>query len=98
VLEIEQTNPKSRARERNDRLAVLPIKAPRLDGVRSVLDLSDRWRAELEKFFLATVAFEGKELKILGWSGPREADALVKRSLVAAGAAKDTGVFDVSRE
>ena len=87
VLEIEQTNPQSRRRERNDRLAMLPIKAPRHDDVRTVFDLPDRWRAELEQFFLAAVAFEGKELKVLRWSGPIEADELVNRSLVTSDAA-----------
>jgi inorganic pyrophosphatase len=82
VLEVEQTNPRSRTRERNDRLVVLPIKAPRQDGVRTVFELSDRWRQELERFFVAAVAFEGKELKLLGWQGAIEADALVKQSVI----------------
>jgi len=82
VLEIEQTNPLTRARERNDRVVTLPLKAPRVDDVRTVFDFSDRWRAELEKFFLAAVAFEGKDLKVLGWNGPSEANELIKKSLV----------------
>ena len=81
VLEVDQTNPTSRARERNDRLVLLPVKAPRHADVRTVFDLSDRWRAEIEVFFLAAAAFEGKEPKVLGWSGPLEADALVRRSV-----------------
>src|SRR5262245_19043735 len=36
VLRVEQTNTSSRARERNDRLAVLPVKAPRWDAIQSV--------------------------------------------------------------
>ena len=40
----------------------------------SVFDLNERTRAELERFFLNAVAFEGKDLKILGWAGPSEAN------------------------
>jgi len=77
VLQVEQTNLSSRRRERNDRLIVLPLKAPRQQDVETVFQLPDRWRAEIERFFAAAVAFEGKELTILGWGGPVEADALV---------------------
>lgn len=86
VLEVEQTNLRTRERERNDRVAMLPVTAPRLAEVHSVFDLPERWRAELEKFFVAAVAFEGKDLKVLGWSGPAEADHLIQESLVTAGA------------
>src|SRR5581483_5458953 len=61
VLEVEQTNAKSHARERNDRIIALPLKAPRQDDIHSVFDFSDRWRSELERFFVNAVAFERKE-------------------------------------
>ncbi len=80
VLRVEQTNVTSRARERNDRLAALPVKAPAWDSIRSVFDVGERVRLELERFFLAAVAFEGKELAILAWAGPDEAYALVRES------------------
>jgi len=77
VLRVEQTNPSSHERERNDRVAALPIKAPRWDGVRTVFDFAERIRAELEEFFLATTVFEGRELTLSGWAGPDEAMALI---------------------
>jgi len=80
VLYIEQTNTDTHVRERNDRLALLPVEAPRMDGLRSVLDFHERVRAELERFFLEAVAFEGKDLKMLGWGGPGDATALVRAS------------------
>ncbi len=83
VLQIEQTNPQSHARQRNDRIVVLPIKAPRQDDIATVFDFSERWRAELERFFVAAVAFEGKELTVIGWAGPVEADELVRATLRA---------------
>ena len=82
VLRVEQTNVVTGDRERNDRLAAVPLKAPDLEFVVSVFDLSERTRAELERFFLNAVAFEGKDLKILGWSGPSEAEALLAQPLV----------------
>jgi inorganic pyrophosphatase len=82
LLRVEQTNLKSRARERNDRLVALPTEAPRWESVRTVFDLDKRIREELEQFFLSAVAFEGKDLKILGWAGPDDALALLRNSSV----------------
>jgi len=80
VLRVEQTNRETRARERNDRVAALPIEALRWDAIRAVSDLGERIREELQQFFLTAVAFEGKDLKILGWGGPRAAMTLVHAS------------------
>jgi inorganic pyrophosphatase len=80
VLYVEQTNADSHVRERNDRVALLPADAPRMDGLRSVFDFHQRVRDELERFFLTTVAFEGKDLRTLGWGGPDDAIALVRTS------------------
>jgi inorganic pyrophosphatase len=80
VLYVEQTDRERHVRERNDRLALLPANAPRMDGLLSVFDFHERVRAELERFFLEAVAFEGKELKTLGWGGPADAMTLVRAS------------------
>jgi inorganic pyrophosphatase len=79
LLKVEQTNVTSKRRERNDRLAMLPVKAPRQDEITSVFDLPKRVRAELEQFFVHAVAFEGKALKVLGWAGPAAARRLLRR-------------------
>jgi inorganic pyrophosphatase len=81
VLKVEQTNLETGGLERNDRLAALPVKAPTLESIRSVFDIAQQTRAELEQFFLNVVAFEGKDLELLGWSGPEEAEALLNRSV-----------------
>ena len=81
VLNVEQTNLKSGARERNDRLAVLPVTAPRFDGIKTVFDLPSRTREELEQFFLAATVFEKKNVRMLGWEGPEQAKAFVDASL-----------------
>ena len=81
VLRVEQTNPESHKRERNDRIAVVPMKAPRLSDVRNVFDFSERVRQELEHFFMGAVAFEKKDVRLLGWAGPKEAMSLVESAL-----------------
>jgi len=73
VLAVEQTNTTSHKRERNDRVAMLPVDAPRHADVESVFDLTKRVREELEEFFRHAVAFEGKAIQFLGWSGPEVA-------------------------
>jgi inorganic pyrophosphatase len=78
LLQVEQTRAASQQRERNDRLIALPTKAPRWEPIRTVFDLGERVRLDLEFFFQAAVTFEGKALKILGWDGPKGAMALVR--------------------
>jgi inorganic pyrophosphatase len=82
VLRVEQTNLETGARERNDRVLTVPVKAHHFDRD----TLNARLRAELEQFFLAAVAFEGKDVRLLGWGDAEEADAVVRaaeRSAVA---------------
>jgi inorganic pyrophosphatase len=81
VLLVEQTSTKTGRREHNDRLAVLPVDAPRWADVRTIDDLSERARSELSHFFEAAVEFEGKDLKILGWRGPEEARKLLDQAV-----------------
>jgi len=81
ALNVEQNSRSSGGRERNDRLVAIPIKAAAMDDVTSVLDLSGRWREEVERFFVASVAFENKDLELLGWSGAADAHALLRRAM-----------------
>jgi inorganic pyrophosphatase len=77
VLRLEQ-NGKEKTRERNDRLIVVPIKLPRFDSFETPEDLPERWRSELEEFFVNVIRFENKEPKLLGWAGPEEGDRMVR--------------------
>src|SRR5688572_29778878 len=79
VIRLEQNSKNSSRRERNDRLIVVPAKMPRFESFRKPSDLPTRWRHELEEFFLAATRFEQKDAKVLGWSGPREAERMVKQ-------------------
>jgi inorganic pyrophosphatase len=83
ALQIDQINRPSGKRVRNDRLLVVPVTAPLWADLRSVFDVSERARQEIEHFFTAAVAFEGKDLRVLGWADADEADALVRRSVLS---------------
>lgn len=81
VLAVEQNSRRHPStRERNDRVLAVPVAAPRCDALRDVNDVPDRGRKELESFFVASTAFEDKDLRMLGWSGATAAADIVKRS------------------
>jgi inorganic pyrophosphatase len=82
LLAVEQ-NSKQRpgTRERNDRVIAVPLSAPKFNALKEVRDVESRVREELEAFFAASVAFEGKDLKILQWAGASAAYDLVKASI-----------------
>jgi inorganic pyrophosphatase len=83
VLRVDQKSQVTGGRERNDRVFALPVKAPRFDQVRTIVDLPERVRLELEQFFQNVVAFEGKELALLGFGGPEEAERVLRSAIVA---------------
>lgn len=67
-------------RERNDRLVLVPLGADRLADLDDAKALPRRAREEIEQFFLDTTFFTQKDARVLGWKGPAEADALVRKS------------------
>jgi inorganic pyrophosphatase len=83
VLRVEQTSRATGNRERNDRLLVVPVTAATAIGVQSALDLPERLRRELEHFFTAAVAFEGKDLQLLGWGDADEGAAVVASAVLS---------------
>ncbi|HEY7169941.1 MAG TPA: inorganic diphosphatase [Vicinamibacterales bacterium] len=84
VLRVEQKNRQSNARERNDRLLTVPEGIPAYAHIKNLDDVPQRHRDELAHFFSAVVAFEGKELRLLGWGDAGEAADLVRRSMQTA--------------
>ena len=68
VVRVEQNTAKSSSRIRNDRVIAVPIAARREAA------LSERVRQELEQFFIAVTALEGKDARILGWGGKIKKD------------------------
>ena len=52
--------------------------ARRESELKSALLLPRRLRDEIEHFFIAVTALEGKDAQILGWAGPQAALALLQ--------------------
>jgi inorganic pyrophosphatase len=77
ALEVDQKRKTGEGRERNDRIIAVPQSARRLDVLQDVFALSERVRDEIAAFFVQATAFEGKDVKILGWKGPPQAIALI---------------------
>lgn len=80
VLQASQRAARKNERARNDRLICVAAADGRSGETRDLADLAPRLREELEVFFSAAVALEGKELAILGWAGARAATAAVDRA------------------
>jgi inorganic pyrophosphatase len=78
VLQVEQVS--GRTKERNDRLFVVPERSPFEGDLIDIRRLPKRAIGELEKFFQATDALEAKELRFLGWQGPRTAIKAIKKA------------------
>jgi inorganic pyrophosphatase len=83
VVKLEQNRKGNGARVRNDRIIAVPTKHERGAALRSALDLPERLRDELVQFFLASIAMEPKDPKVLGWGGPEEANAIVRAAIAA---------------
>ena len=80
IVNLEQTNAETGRRERNDRVAMVPVESPRQDALASALDLPLRVRSEIEAFFLHSGVFEGKDAKVLSWEGPKAASRAVREA------------------
>jgi inorganic pyrophosphatase len=78
VLQVEQHKKRKKAR-RNDRVFAVPRGSHAEKDLSDVRDLTSAKREELEKFFIATDELEDKQLKILGWKGPKAALKTIKK-------------------
>jgi inorganic pyrophosphatase len=76
LLEVVQVDGDSK--ERNDRLFVVPDRAPFEGHLQDIRRMPRRAIEELEAFFQATEALETKHLNFRGWRGPGEARNLIK--------------------
>src|SRR5215471_7483283 len=76
VLEVLQSE-KGKKGIRNDRLIAVPRDSHRESSDKDARDLSKQVRTEIEKFFIATDELEDKELKFLGWKGPKAGEKLI---------------------
>jgi inorganic pyrophosphatase len=76
VLGVEQSE-KNKKPIRNDRLIAVPRDSHREKDDKDARDLPKQVRKEIEKFFVATDELEAKELKFLGWKGPKTGERLI---------------------
>jgi inorganic pyrophosphatase len=74
VVRVEQNRAEGLGRIRNDRVLAVPVAA------RREVTLTARVRQEIEQFFVATTALEGKEPRILGWDDGDAALQLIRAS------------------
>ncbi|HMJ83328.1 MAG TPA: inorganic diphosphatase [Vicinamibacterales bacterium] len=79
LVKVDQRGDGSDTRVRNDRIIALPAQVRR-EHIGAPGDLPARIREELNQFFLAATALEGKDARILGWAGPAEALTLIRSS------------------
>lgn len=82
VLQVEQHR-KGKKSKRNDRIFAVPCGSHAEKDLRNVRDLTSAKRDELAKFFIATDELEDKQLKILGWKGPKAALKTIKKGTKA---------------
>lgn len=82
VVELSQKKESGKGRERNDRLILVAEDNPRFSKSG---ELPRELRDEIEQFFLDTTFFSDKGAKVLGWKGPKEGRALIKRGKKAYG-------------
>jgi inorganic pyrophosphatase len=76
VLEVLQMQ-KGKHKLRNDRLIAVPKDSHREQADKDARGLPKQVRKEIEKFFVATDELEDKELKFLGWKGPKTGKRLI---------------------
>lgn len=87
LMQVEQnrTAHDRSERIRNDRVLAVPDAARRESNMVSAETLPPRVRQECEQFAMMATALEGKDVRVLGWSGPDEALALIARCACGAG-------------
>jgi inorganic pyrophosphatase len=79
VLQVLQKD-KGKQKIRNDRLIAVPRDSHREKSEEDVRGLPRQVREEIEKFFVATDELQDKELKFLGWKGPKAGEKLVDQA------------------
>ncbi|MDB5320620.1 MAG: inorganic diphosphatase [Phycisphaerales bacterium] len=82
VISAEQTE-RDGKRERNDRLIAVSSKCRNHEHLRSIEDLNQNLRKEIEHFFVSYNQIRGKRFKPLGQHGPTAARTLVNRSMTS---------------
>ena len=79
VIEGEQSDNKNK--ERNDRILAVQKEAHSWADIKTIDDLGNQFRRELEQFFVNYHKLSGKQYRVLGLKGPDKARKLVKAGM-----------------
>jgi inorganic pyrophosphatase len=79
VIEGEQGDKKDT--ERNDRIVAIERDAHSWAEIKTIDDLGDQFKRELEEFFVNYHKLSGKQYRVLGLKGPDQARKLVKAGM-----------------
>ncbi|MFN7923308.1 MAG: inorganic diphosphatase [Bryobacteraceae bacterium] len=66
--------------EGDQKILGVPIRDPRFDQIHTIDQVMPHVRREIEHFFSIYKELEGKQTRIQGWGGPKEARELIQRS------------------
>jgi inorganic pyrophosphatase len=81
VIEGEQGD-KKKKKERNDRIVAVEKDAHSWEDIRTVSDLGKQFVKELEEFFVNYHRLTGKQYRILGLKGPKQAYKIIKSGTI----------------
>jgi inorganic pyrophosphatase len=77
MLDVDQKGKKGR--ESNPRLILVPVWHDRLEALQSSNELPVNLKDQIEHFFVSTTFFTGKDAKVKGWAGAKEAERLIRK-------------------
>jgi inorganic pyrophosphatase len=65
----------------DEKILAVPLADPRFDGIRDLAEIHGHWLAEIRNFFATYKMLEGKETRVEGWQGAREARDVLRRAI-----------------
>lgn len=68
--------------EKDDKLIVVPVDDPRFRKIKDMKDLNDHFKQEIKNFLETYKNLEGKEVKVTGLRGVKDALDLVKKGIL----------------
>jgi inorganic pyrophosphatase len=62
----------------NEKILAVPVADPRFDGVEDISEIHKHWLSEIENFFNTYKVLEGKETRIEGRYGAKQAREVIR--------------------
>lgn len=82
IVRLTQKDKKKGGREHNDRVVAVAIGDRRREDVKDASDLNERERSEIEQFFVAAAALEGKDVVVDGWRDAKQAKKAIDEAVL----------------